>query len=219
MSDDLDAELDAYLDEHDPAPIDDALLEQRPDLIDESRVNALLSKRGRLAAEQDRIDERARERIAPIEAWRDDRTAGIKRELEWIDRSLETYARAVLPQMRRKSLPLPAGVLKLTQPGSPSLHVYDEGEFVAWCLDESYPHRDGMLRRTVAADKAEVKRQTAVGPRDEQLSTDLLAVFAVVEAATGERVPGVRFVTPAVARFTVTAPAYSHSDTTQGDNP
>lgn len=219
--DDLDAELDAYLDAQQEADLA-ALPEfvsrtaagdtvRHEVLLDERRVSGLLAKRQRLVDERERVHRRAWERIQPITAWAEDRTSGIDEQVAWIDRNLEQYARTALPQMGRKSLPLPAGTLKLTAPGAPSVDVIDEGEFVAWCLDDDYPERDELLRRTVAVEKAEVKRRARVGPRDDALCDDEREVYYAVDVH-GQRIPGVRLSTPVKPRFSVTRPAYDRSE-------
>jgi hypothetical protein len=216
--DDLDAELDAYLDERDPLGYDPPPSGVTVGPLDERRVAGLLAKRARLHGEAARIWSRANERIDPIEAWAKDRTAGIESTIKWIDEQLERFAREMLPTLGRKSLPLPAGTLKLTAPGQPAVVVVDEGEFVAWCLDDAHPDRDELLRRTVAVEKAELKRRARLGPRDDSLSDELLTVFKAVDD-NGEVVPGVRFTKPAVPRFSVTPAVYEQSDTRHEGEP
>lgn len=210
--DDLDAELDAYLDDTDLGDLGplSVLDELSITELDERRVSAMVARRQRLLAEAVRIADRVADRVAPIYAWQADRSAGIEQQIEWIDRQLERFTRETLPTMHRKSLPLPAGTLKLTAPGAPSLVVTDEGEFVAWAIDEHHPDRDELLRRTVALDKAEIKRRYHVGPKIDDESTEALDAFVVVDS-DGEVVPGVRFTKPAQPRFSVTPPAHNQS--------
>lgn len=205
---DLDAELNAWIDDHD---FDDATdrFDGEPievSALDERIVTGMLRKRARLLDERARVCERAQERIDPIVEWRNDRVAGVDRQVERIEQAVEGFARKMIPAMGRRSLPLPTGTLQLTKPGQPSCDVIDEGEFVAWAIDDEHPDRDELLKRDVSVKKAELKKVCQLGPRDDDSSTLDVDVFFAIDA-DGSKVPGVRFTKPALDRFSVTPPA------------
>lgn len=180
--------------------------QQLAPLEDDATVDRMLRRRSRLLTERARITDVASAEIQRIKAWEQDRTAGIDRQQEWVDRGLEGYARQVLPARGIKSLSLPNGTLRLTAPGAPSMVVDELSTFVAWATDDEHPERDALLRRTVDVEKADAKRAFRVGPRDEERSTDEVDVFAAVDA-DGAIVPGLSLTKPAAARFSVVPPA------------
>lgn len=216
----LAAELDAYLaDEDHPLPDEDDFVPIAAP--DEATVDRMLRRRHRLLTERGRVTDVASAEVRRIREWESDRTAGVDRQLVWLDRGLEMFARQALPARNLKSLPLPNGTLKLTQPGAPSVVVTDLSDFVAWCTDEAHPERDALLRRTVDVEKADAKRAFRVGPEagpgelDEQGAIATTVFYAMDD---DEIVPGLRFTKPAHSRFSVVPPAQNAGIPEQQEN-
>lgn len=208
--DDLHDELDAWLadDEHEWTPPDDD--EAAPlDLRDERQVNAMLRKRARLVAERDRISEFVAAQVQAMREFENDRCAGISRQLRWLDRGLEQFARATLPALKRKSLPLPDGTLKLTAPGQASLVVNDVERFVAW-VDADTDMRGEFVKREPKPVAAAIKLACSIGPK--LTSVDGVDSFAVLDAE-GNSIPGVVMTKPSQDRFGVTPRAYDQQAT------
>lgn len=211
--DDLQAELDAYLDELDvgavvPIEHPDGLL--RVDVSDERAANGLLRKRERLLQERERIVELVDGEIEKLRAFARDRMSGIHHQLDWIERSLEHFTRETLPAMKRSTLVLPAGTLKLTKPGAPSFVIDDVPAFVNWCR---VSHREELIALRYDIDKAMAKQFLQPGSRLDEHSDDERESLQVLDG--GEVVPGVRFTRPARPRFNVTRPAQNHESSTQ----
>lgn len=198
--DDLHDELDAWLADDEPErswqPVERADIEPK----DERQVEAMLRKRARLLDERGRITTFVESQVKAMRSFESDRVSGIDDQLVWLDRGLEQFTRATLPPMKRRSLPLFSGTLKLTAPGQPSLVVDDLGEFVAWATDNEHPERDELLKRDVSVVKADAKRAFKLGPQLDDLCTDELLVFAAVDE-DGVRVPGLTMTKPAADRF------------------
>lgn len=204
-------ELDAWLDEVDveqwtPTESEDGY--ERVDVRDERAANGLLRRRERLLQERDRISALVDAEWEKLRRFQLDRTAGIDHSLEWIERSLEHFARETLPRMKRASLALPSGTLKLTKPGAPSFVIDDVPAFVNWCRSSD---RDELIELRYEIDKAAAKRFLQAGPRIDEHSDDERESLQVLDG--GEVVPGVRFTRPPRPRFGVTRPVQNHEST------
>lgn len=154
---DLDSDLDAFL-------IGDDWPPDEPPPVPEDAVGAsrlLLAVRGR-ERKLDEISSYAKERIDEISRWRDDRTHGLKKSIEFIERSLQTWMRSHHDKTQEITTNLPDGVLKL-RPGSPSLQAHDEVAAVKWARE----NRPGWIRTTYAIVKDDAKKDLKVGPAIE----------------------------------------------------
>lgn len=209
--DELRADLDAWMEEdqepHETA-FDDWEDREPEQLPDEAAVNRTLRRRTRLVREMERVVAIAEDEARQRREWVEDRCSGITRQLEWIDRGLAGYMRQLKAATKRKSLPLPAGTLKLTAPGQASLVVDDLEAFVAWV--DADADRAVFLKREPKPVAAMVKDATALG-RKLRTEGDR-DVFEVVDEA-GEVVPGVTMTKPSEDRFSVTPGAYVEAST------
>lgn len=151
---DLDSDLDAFLvgDEWPP--------DEPPPVPEDARgaSRLLLAIRGR-ERKLDEITAHAKERIDEITRWRDDRTSGLRRSIEFVERSLQTWMRSHHDKTGELTTNLPDGVLKM-RPGSPSLQSHDEKAAVAW----AQKNRPGWIRTTYAIVKDDAKKDLKVGP-------------------------------------------------------
>lgn len=209
--DDLRADLDAWMEDPEPhETVFDDWEDREPErLPDEEAVNRMLRKRARLVREMERVEAIAAQEDRQRREWVADRCGGIRRQLEWLDRGLEGYMRQFKAATRRKSLPLPAGTLKLTAPGVASLEVSALADFLVW-VDAERVTRGQLVKKVETPIAALVKDVCSLGPQlDEQ---DGRAVFAVVDES-GEVVPGLVFTKPSVERFAVTQPAQDEAST------
>lgn len=177
---DLDAYLDAYLDAEDATPNVD---EPAPppwiaDVIDAERR---LSRLRRLAREKAEVQDVAAAEVGHILAWKDDRVAGIE-ALEALETEvLEAWHRArfLAGMIRGKSVKLASGTLKLRAPGVPKLLVDADEDELATDFRQSRPT---WTREKVTLDKNVIKQDTVPGDDGK-----------VIDKATGEVVPGLRY--------------------------
>jgi hypothetical protein len=186
-----------------PANLEDFLAEGVPDEVletdpasfavpDKELANRLCRRAAtvrRLLVEDENV---ALAEEARIRRWLDARTERAQRELTWIGRSLEAYAR----QVGRPTVDLPNGKLRL-RPAQPRTVVSDEEAAVAW-LAEHFP--DGVeTKRTVR--KAVVKDEfKGSSEYQEGIDGGEAVMIAPLTTADGEIVPGVVLEKPVVDR-------------------
>jgi hypothetical protein len=97
------------------------------------KANDILRRLKWLTEERDNILASTADEIARIQQFRDDRVAGVNREIAWGERSVENFMRSLNEAKPRvKSQKLSNGVLKLTKP-SERVTVVDEKAFLEWC--------------------------------------------------------------------------------------
>lgn len=184
-------DLDAYLDEHDgwTPNVDEPSPEIAPD--DVVRAERALARLARLRKEQADVKAAAADRIAIIEARRDDLVAGIDKAAAWIEQSLEGWhrARVAAGMTSGKTLSLPGGKLRLRAPGSPKLVATEDEHTVAEGLQQTRPL---WVREKLSLDRQVIKDATVVGPNGE-----------VVDASTGEIVDGLAYEVDTEDRFSI----------------
>lgn len=154
---DLEADLDAFL-------IGDEWPTDEPPPVPEDAAGAsrlLLAIRSREKKIESFV-ELAKERIDQATAWRDDRTSGLRRSIEHIERSLNTWMRAHHEATGQVTTKLPDGELKL-RPGSPALAAPDEPAAIVWART----NRPGWVRTTYAIVKDDAKKDLTAGPKIE----------------------------------------------------
>ena len=180
---------------------------------DEDTADRLLRRSKRLDAEEERINELAERRIAEIEAWRADATAGLEPERERIHDSLELFMREWRrANPKRKTLTLPNGTLKTRVPSAGRVEVTDEHAFTAWAKRNG---RDHLLRYkpepAASAIREEPQRRTHPDETIEYKGeTALHHVWTILVEVPGEHgevemaeAPGVRFVQRVGEKFTI----------------
>jgi phage host-nuclease inhibitor protein Gam len=136
MTDDLDRDLDAWLEVE--VPTSSAGTDDEGETIvapeDDELAGKLLFKVGRLGEDIVKVGRTAERRFAEITAWQDDRVAGARREIERATRSLEAFTRRwrrAHPTAKSKTIDMWSGKLSLREaPGG--LTVTDKGAFIAW---------------------------------------------------------------------------------------
>lgn len=104
-------------------------------VMDPTTATRILRRMRRLTHEVAAIVDTAENELARIAQWRDDRVATIQKQIDWAGRSLEPFARDVIPGSGRKSFPLPDGMLKLASPGQGKVIVEDDEAFINWAND------------------------------------------------------------------------------------
>lgn len=192
--DDLEADLDAFV-------VGDELPSDEPPPVPENPEGAsrlLLAVRMR-EREIERVTDLARERLERITEWRDDRTAGAKRSIEFIARSLETWMRAHHERTDQVTTKLPDGELRV-RPGKQRIAAYDEPAALLWARRR---RRWSWLQITETIAKDPVKAETDAGPPFEALPAKLAAVelddtheWRQVVDVDGEIVPGLAIAEP-----------------------
>lgn len=197
---DLRDDLDAFA-EYQPwqaASDDDFTVDenQRP-LEHDDHANQLLRRRARLMREKQRICELADAETKRIEAWADDRCDGIDREQAWAEKLLEDYMRAVAARDGVSTLQLPNGQLKLRK-APDSIEVYSAEDFIAWAGDV-----EELVDVKRTPRKATIKQWFAVGPAVLEDVTEQLQYLSVVNEATTEIIPGVRWRRPLAKSFSI----------------
>lgn len=172
------ADLAAWLDEHDgPAPN----LDEAPTPIEDvEQAERRMNKLRRLARQKAEIQDVAASEVARILGWKDDRVSAIERAEAWIASSLEAWHRARVASklIEGKSYKLASGTVKLRASGQTKLVVDGDESELATELRQTRPE---WVREKLTLDKAEIKARTK--NVDGQ----------VVDAATGEVVPGLRY--------------------------
>lgn len=124
-------ELDDYVVADYDLPEDDEPIEAPPDA---DVANAMMRRRRRLLAEGSEVEQVAAAEIARITAWRDDRAAGIERQIARLDAALEQWTRAVNRlDPKRKTIKLPNGEAKL-RASRERVVVADPTRFGLWQL-------------------------------------------------------------------------------------
>lgn len=122
---------------------------------------------------------------ADLDAWTADRMAGISRALDWHDRALISWHRAILADdPRAKTIDL-AGLGKLQARKQTPEWDIDDPTFLAWAT----VHRPDLVRipePKPAVDRAAVKKAFAVADGAEGEQVPALQVIADVDHDTGE---------------------------------
>lgn len=224
MADDdlIEADLDEYLDIH--VPLGDVEGQPPGESIvappDEEFADRLLYKARRLSVEQAKYQRLRDRRVAEIDAWLSDRTAGTTRELGRIEQSLDLFMRTwhrVNP--RHKTLKLPNGKLSLTK-GRGRLVVDDDTAVVAWARANK---AESLLRVEPVLAKSELhKLARHPAPQDRVADSKgrmemcqtwrvLAPVVSTGTAGTDGQagteivaIPGARWVEPVEDRFNMT---------------
>lgn len=167
-------------------------------------ADRLLRRIRRAQKEQARIRAVVDARRAELVRWEKDMLAGPAALVEREARNLEAVTRRLVAlNPARKSVKLPAGNVKLTAPGAPSLVVDDDKELLAW-LKENHPELVEVEVVERAKGKTEIKKlvEPVAMSEDETAGTDpAKAMSWAVDKTSGERVPGVHLETPAADRF------------------
>ena len=149
------------------------------------------------------VEKLAEDEIDRVRAWAADRTAGAKRQMAWLARSLEGWARSQVPEGQGRVLHLPSGTMRLTAPRE-SFVVDDPAALLAWCEQ----HCPEAVDRKVAAATVRHRGQVTVEPA---VPTSLAIVAAatdikasrVWDPQTEDWIPGVIATEPREASFTV----------------
>lgn len=188
----LDADLADYLLTGDGWPGDD---DEEWQPSDEGQVDHLLRVLALREAEIARLRTYYQARVLELDAWLDDRTAGMVRSVESLRRALEGWSRQMHPGESGHVWTLPSGVLRLTG-GRESLVVEEEAVAVAWLVDN--------LREAVVMTVSRTALKAVVKAGPERVSTDGKHHYAAV-TPDGEVVPGVRIEKPANPSFGASA--------------
>lgn len=179
-------------------------------LPDPTSVSGVLRRMKRLDREAAQINEVAGNEIMRIQRWRDDRLAGIERDVSWANKALENFTRLFCEATKKKSLALSDGTLKLIPPRD-RVVVVDEDEFMAWALtgdpadpDTTVAHPE-VVRIKYAVDMVAIKK-IEQPTQPERAGTDPANPTFVrpVVLPGGEVVPGVVIERNALAGFNVT---------------
>lgn len=184
-------------DEHgEPTPVADA-----------TAVAGVVSRLKRLTEERAQIVDVAQAQIDRIVAWRDDRSAGIDRDIAWGERSIENFMRTYAASSHKKSLPLPDGTPKLSA-GREKVEVVDDAAFLSWALGidvetptitpDLVPAHPEVLRVTYAPNKTAL-----IGlARGKKMTEDGIEIH-LLSLPDGEMVPGVEIRRNATDSFSV----------------
>lgn len=184
LRDDLDAfiEYDGDLDDFD---VDRSVPLERHD-----EANRLLRRRERHLRDKHQLATLAAQEIERIQAWQRDRTAGIDRDLEWIDSTLEAFMRMVAKRDNVTSVALPNGRLQLRK-GADSIVIEDTAAFIAWAEANG---AGALVKITKDVTKTDIKNW--FGDRIDTASPTTIEdegvrLFPFVDG-NGQHVPGVK---------------------------
>jgi phage host-nuclease inhibitor protein Gam len=148
-------DLAAYLDGYDES-WDDTEPPGVPEDVEEA--HRLLMRLRWRERELERIAARAEREIAPMVAWRDDRSAGVRREIERISRSLSTWMLAHQKLTGVRTEKFPSGELRAWA-AKARLVVFDD-EAAAEQIEDQRP---AWVRTKKEIVKAEVTKATVPG--------------------------------------------------------
>jgi phage host-nuclease inhibitor protein Gam len=200
-------QLDAYL-AGDNEQFDYAGWEPPTEAIpieDEIAANRMLRRRGRIERKLRKIDEQCDAEISEINEWRAARKSGPLKALEWVNRSLEAFARGVhAKDDKTKTVTVRAGVLRL-RPTQPRM-VLDDGQteqLVAFLE----ANKTGLVEYDPKIDKSGLKKKLEVGaPTGEAPDAEGFAPHCALLTVAGEDkpvvVPGVTFLKRVDLNFT-----------------
>lgn len=147
-------------------------------------VDRMMRLLAALTADRAVIDERAAAMHLDIDQWHQDAVGPLATRIEWIHECLAEWMRAT---DTTKQVTTPHGIIR-TRRGTPRLVVDDVEAAAAWLLDSGY--RDAVK---VTPRLTEAKQALEAA---EQLDPERGGECVAVSGATGEVVPGVRWVSP-----------------------
>jgi phage host-nuclease inhibitor protein Gam len=185
------ADLDAYV-VADLPDFDDQ--QEPPTAIDLPDIERRLRRIRVLTDTLGELEQVAKDDKARIDAWLEERSAIVRREVEWWTTSVERWHRAHVREGGAKTVSLPSGSLSLRQ-GQQRVEPLTKEP------SELVP--DDLVRVKREWDKQAVKAATAPGPVAEgvQAPEGYVAHWAV--DANGERVPDVVRLVPIADTFSV----------------
>lgn len=206
MRDELLDDLASFMADEYPWPDDPD--ETLPPPVDAEQANKLLHVVRRLSAERDEIVRVAESEKRRIDEWASDRTSGIERRVESIERALEGFTRHVNRETpKRKTLNFPNGTLRL-RAARTSVRVFDESLLVEWART-NMPSLLTMKPNRTAIGKLAIKES------DDQDASSSTIMHSVV-SADGEIVPGVVVDKPRDDTFSLT-PTKQEADADDND--
>ena len=162
---------------------DEPLSQAFPDGWNEDAARSLTRRRQRLARELAVIADAASKEHERIRLWEEDRSAGLKRRLEWLEGQLEGWQRAT----GKSTFVTPWATSRL-RPPRPHVKVTDSEAFVAWAKANNYW---ALLK--VDPRKTDIGRMEPGPIIDDWPEPGEIARALVDE---GEVAPGVAIVTP-----------------------
>lgn len=166
------------------------------------QADMILRRLARIARNRAEVQQVYDTERARLEAYRDDRMAGLDRMSTWLADGIEGYMRARFEETGSKTLTLPTGVLRLRD-GQPSVIADDTIAEVgaARHLAEVSPE---YVRANYDLDRNAIKEACQPGPRIEDPDFDVpdgTDAYEAVNTTTGEVVPGVVFIVPGRPKF------------------
>ena len=161
-----------------------------PDGWNEDLARSLTRRRQRLAKELAVIADAAAKERERIRAWEEDRSAGLKRRLAWLEDQLEGWQRAV----GKTTFVTPWATSRLRDPRS-HVEVTDAEAFVAWAIVNRY----WALLKVEPAKSMVGKMQPANVIEDWPKPGE--TAHALVDE--GEVAPGVVIVTPTEKNWSI----------------
>jgi phage host-nuclease inhibitor protein Gam len=159
-----------------------AFADRYPPPDDISAVDRTMRLLANMRADLAEVDARAESMRLDIDRWHDETAGPLRTRIEWLEDTLEDWARAT---GATKQVTTPHGVIR-TRKGTPKLAVDDLEAAAAWLLDSGYREAVKLTPRLTEA-KAALK---AAEPLDPEAGGEC----AAVAPDTGEVVPGVRWV-------------------------
>lgn len=151
----------------------------RWEIADDGAASWAMRRYAEAHAELDAIDDQYHRELGRLNAWRDARTRTPARTAAFMGDHLGVYALAVRAKEGRKTLVLPAGKVKTSQPTVPwKVEVADKDAMIRWALSNG---AEAYLR-PVPSSLTDLRALVVVTDRDDGL--------VVVDAESGEVVPG-----------------------------
>lgn len=170
--------------------------------LNAEQANWMIRKARSLERQRSQIMERADAERRMIDAWCQDRTSGIERELERIGRALEGWMRGTFEMTGAVTQKLPAGELWLREPQR-SVVVTSDAELVPWLIQHGLAD---AVKVTEAAMKTPVGEHVEAGdviPGDAGPDHEYRQAVLARDGGPAVVVPGVMLRVPKRKTFTI----------------